>query len=166
MSSLKLSPDTPRQWRVLELQLHAERSCQNPFKEVKVAARFRGPNDIEYRIPGFWDGEDMWRIRFLPTLAGEWSFRTTCSQADDRGLHAQEGEFSALPPAGDNHLYQHGGILKVSRNKRYLTYSDGAPFFWLGDTWWFCPSDLVPIDRYSQQSGIHRGSLDFPRQTG
>jgi hypothetical protein len=26
--------------------------------------------------------------------------------------------------------------LRVAPNKRYLEHSDGAPFYWLGDTWW------------------------------
>ena len=62
------------------------------------------------------------------------------------GLDGQQGTFSVAPPEGDNPLYRHGGILKVASNHRYLTYTDGTPFYWLGDTWWFCPSDLMPID--------------------
>jgi len=64
----------------------------------------------------------------------------------DAGLAGQKGSFNALPPAGENALNKHGGILRVSDDRRHLTYSDGTPFFWLGDTWWCCPSDLVPID--------------------
>lgn len=64
----------------------------------------------------------------------------------DPGLHGKTGMFTALPAEGDNPLYLHGGILRVSDDGHSLTYADGTPFFWLGDTWWFCPSDLVPID--------------------
>ncbi|GEM_PF-2216846 len=64
----------------------------------------------------------------------------------DRGLDGQHGSFVAASAEGPNPLHEHGGILKVSPDRRYLTYSDGTPFFWLADTCWFCPSDLMPID--------------------
>jgi hypothetical protein len=64
----------------------------------------------------------------------------------DAGLHGKRGTFTALPANGDNPLHRHGGILRTSADGHSLTYADGTPFFWLGDTWWFCPSDLVPID--------------------
>ncbi len=64
----------------------------------------------------------------------------------DPGLHGRKGSFHVSPAAGDNPLYRHGGFLKVSGDGHSLTFADGTPFFWLGDTWWFCPSDLVPID--------------------
>src|SRR5579871_356809 len=40
--------------------------------------------------------------------------------------------------------------LKVSENKRFLVYSDGRPFFWLGDTAWelFHRLNREEADRY------------------
>lgn len=35
-----------------------------------------------------------------------------------------------------NDLLQRG-TLKLSKDRRYLTYADGTPFFYLADTWWF-----------------------------
>ena len=35
-----------------------------------------------------------------------------------------------------NSLIKHGAI-RVSKNKKYLEYEDGTPFFWLADTWWY-----------------------------
>ncbi|MBN8460210.1 MAG: DUF4038 domain-containing protein [Verrucomicrobia bacterium] len=64
----------------------------------------------------------------------------------DPGLDNRRGSFHASPAAGDNPLHRHGGFLRTSADGHSLTYTDGTPFFWLGDTWWFCPSDLVPID--------------------
>jgi hypothetical protein len=71
---------------------------------------------------------------------------TSRSGRRDPGLHGRKGTFAALPATGDNPLFRHGGFLRVSQDGHSLAYSDGTPFFWLGDTWWFCPSDLVPID--------------------
>ena len=32
--------------------------------------------------------------------------------------------------------------LRVSDNQRFLQYTDGTPFFWLGDTGWLLPQSL------------------------
>ena len=64
----------------------------------------------------------------------------------DPGLHGKLGQFHVREAADGNLLQRHGGFLKVSGDGHALSYADGTPFFWLGDTWWFCPSDLVPID--------------------
>ena len=64
----------------------------------------------------------------------------------DPGLHNKSGTFAVLPAEGKNPFQRHGGILRVSNDRHYLTYADGTPFFWLGDTSWFTPSDLMPLD--------------------
>ena len=38
-------------------------------------------------------------------------------------------------PSFGQHSWQHGK-LHVSSNGHYLSYEDGTPFFWLGDTGW------------------------------
>jgi len=135
-----------QQWRMSELILTAKGSYSNPFPDVHVEAEFTGPNGEQYRIRGFWDGDEVWKIRFTPTVPGRWTYLTTCNGADDAGLNGRRGTLVVAPATGDNPLYRHGGFLRASANGRYLTYTDGSPFFWLGDTWWFCPSDLVPFE--------------------
>jgi hypothetical protein len=121
-----------RQWQMLELPFTAEKDCADPFDfaRAKFSAEFRGPDGARLEVPGFWDGERAWKIRFTPTRTGEWSYLTRFSDATDRGLHGQHGVFRAEPPGTDNALRQHGGFLNVSANQRYLTYTDGTPFFW------------------------------------
>lgn len=132
-------------WRPAEFSLDAQGMYEKPCVDVDLSAVFKGPDGTSYRVNGFWDGGRAWKIRFMPTAPGAWTYETSCSVAD-AGLAGQKGTFTAQPAAGENPLHQHGGILRVSADHRHLTYSDGTPFFWLGDTWWFCPSDLVPID--------------------
>ncbi len=79
---------------------------------------------------------------------------TRFSHTDDRGLHQQQGVLIAQEPGGDNLIYRHGGFLRVGQNGRYLTYSDGTPFFWLGDTWWRCPSRGVPLAAFQQMVDV------------
>ena len=134
----------PRQWRVLELAFTASQEHASPM-ELNLTAKFVGPGGVEFEVPGFWDGGNTWRVRFAPTSAGEWRYRTVAADSEDSGLDGQNGEFTVQPATGENPLFAHGGFLRVSQDSRYLTYSDGTPFFWMGDTWWYCPLSLCPI---------------------
>jgi len=134
-----------RQYRLWELILTPRQKQTEPLT-MKVSAEFTGPAGARMSIPAFWDGRSSWCVRFTPLVPGQWTFSTVSSAADDAGLHGRKGTLDVKPAQGENPLNQHGGILRVSGNCRYLTYSDGTPFFWLGDTWWFCPSKFVPFD--------------------
>lgn len=135
--------DAPRRWRTHELAFEARHEHAQPL-DVVLTAAFEGPGGRRVTVEGFFDGGRTWRVRFMPPAPGVWTCRTDCPA--DAGLHGREGRLEVAPAAGENAIDRHGGILKVSGNRRYLTHTDGTPFFWLGDTWWFCPSDLVPID--------------------
>jgi hypothetical protein len=137
-----------RQWRMLELEFIAAEPSPNSM-DTLMEAEFTAPDGSQMRVPGFWDGGNTWKVRFTPTQPGEWRFETL-SDNRDPALHGQHGVFTVLPAEGDHPLYRHGGFLKVSPNGHYLTYSDGTPFFWRGDTWWFCPSKLCPFDGSSR----------------
>lgn len=134
----------PQQWRVFELVFAASQEHASPM-ELNLTANFSGPGGVQFEAQGFWDGGNIWRVRFTPPLAGVWHYRTVAADNGDFGLDAQTGAFTVQPASGDNPLFVHGGFLRVSQNNRHLTYSDGTPFFWMGDTWWFCPSRHCPI---------------------
>jgi hypothetical protein len=140
------------QWQPLELAFTAEKDCADPFDFVrtKFSGEFLGPDGEHLEVNGFWDGERSWKIRFTPTHAGEWSYATRFTDVADRGLHQQHGVLRAESPTAGNPLRQHGGFLKVSANRRYLTFTDGTPFFWLGDTWWNVPSAAVPFANFQR----------------
>jgi len=139
-----------RQWQPHELTFTATAEYADPFdaKANDFRAVFTGPQGQRWDLPGFWDGGRTWRIRFTPTAAGVWNYQTSFSDPRDRGLYGQQGRLEALPPGGETALRRHGGFLKVSSNRRYLSYSDGTPFFWLGDTWWASPSANVPLANF------------------
>jgi hypothetical protein len=127
------------QWMRVESAFTSATEYQNPVQDVQVAVEFTSPSGKQITVEAFWDGFKTWRMRFSPEEVGQWSYRTQCSNAADGGLHNQTGSFVciAYQPAGsvNNSLYRHGA-LRVSTDRRYLTYADGTPFFWLGDTAW------------------------------
>ncbi|MBR2837642.1 MAG: DUF4038 domain-containing protein [Kiritimatiellae bacterium] len=94
------------------------------------------------RRPGFWDGGSAFLVRFAPTAAGVWDWRTA---SGDKALDGQSGSFEALPYKGPHAIYRHG-FLRAEPGKKHLTYADGTPFFYLGDTHW----------------GMYREEMDAP----
>ena len=140
---------TVKQWGVFEKAVTSTQpySDEAKYKDVILNATFIGPRGLSYTVPGFWDGDKVWRIRFSPTTPGEWRYRID-STDDQLDAPANDGTFVAEPPtAADisgNQNYR--GFLKVSRNRRYLEYGDGTPFFWLGDTVWDGNSKNMGID--------------------
>ena len=118
-----------------ELTFTAARDYADPFNEVTLDAVFTDPKGLKLRVPAFWAGGAVWKVRYASPVLGEHRFRTESSDAKDAGLHGVTGQVVVKPYTGTNPLYVHGP-LRVAASKRYLEHIDGKPFFWLGDTWW------------------------------
>jgi hypothetical protein len=123
-------------WTVAEIALESERDRDNPYLDIDVVAHFRGPGGRVIERPAFWDGDRSWRIRFAPTVAGDWTWRTSSSDKEDGGLHDLTGSVLAVMPAEDATATRRHGFLRPSNDATHLVHADGKPFFWLGDTHW------------------------------
>ena len=110
-------------WGVYEIELKGPTSG-NPFMEVELSAVFKNRKE-NVTVPGFYDGNGIYRIRFSPHKQGQWKYRT---QSNVPELTDNEGRFRCVPPTGENH-----GPVKVV-NTFYLEYSDGTPFYSVGTT--------------------------------
>jgi hypothetical protein len=126
---------TIEQWRVAEIPLTSLVSYADPFDAVDVTATFTGPDGEVIVRPAFWDGTNTWRVRFSPTVTGQWSMVTSCTDPANSGLQGVIRTIQCNVYAGPYAIYQHG-FLKVSPNGRYFVHADGTPFFYLGDTHW------------------------------
>ncbi|UVI33523.1 S-layer homology domain-containing protein [Paenibacillus spongiae] len=128
-------------WRELEFALESLAAYDNPFLDVDATATFTGPSGEILTRPAFWDGGGTWKVRFAPTSAGEWTVTTASNQPGDAGLNRSEPiAFTAVPYDGPLEVYKRG-FLKADGGKRYFTYGDGTPFFYLGDTHWLMPDE-------------------------
>lgn len=121
-------------YTVFEAPFYSTLNYDNPFWDVDVRVTFTAPSGAAQTIDAFWDGEDVWRVRFSPDEVGTWEWATS-SDADNSGLHGQRGAFECVDYTGDNPLYRHGP-LKVADDQHHLSYADDTPFFWLADTAW------------------------------
>jgi hypothetical protein len=118
-----------------EITFTASRSHSDPFNDVSMDAEFIDPQGRPLRVPAFWAGGNMWKVRYASPDLGTHRFRTACSDKTDTGLNGVQGAVEIQPYTGSNPLFRHGP-LRAAKNRRFLEHDDGTPFFWLGDTWW------------------------------
>lgn len=122
------------QWGVFELVLVGPTNG-NPFTEVQLAARFQKDFDL-VEVRGFYDGDGIYRIRFMPGKQGVWRYLTICNVPE---LDGKTGELTVTPPAPSNH-----GPVRVAHTFHFA-YADGTPFKPLGTTlyaWIHQPDEL------------------------
>jgi hypothetical protein len=131
-------PDTEL-FRVVEVTLKAKNPGSNPYiNGPEVNALFTGVSGDAigktYRIHGFWDGGNAWKLRFAPTMTGKWQYKT---ESTDPGLGKKRGSFEAITPSAEhfssNILYR--GFL-VPADTFSWKLSDGTPFLPVGETQW------------------------------
>jgi hypothetical protein len=125
-------------WKSVELTFTSDRNYTNPYTDLNLSVEFTSATGAVVNRPGFWDGGKSWRVRFLPTAGGQWTWKSACSQANDSGLQGKEGSLSASPYVGTNLLLRHG-LLRMSPGHRNVIHSDGTPFLVVADTAWSLP---------------------------
>jgi hypothetical protein len=121
--------------RLTEFEFVTALKRADPFNEVVLDVIFTEPGGKERRVPAFWAGDRVWKVRYSSPVVGKHAFRTESSDARDSGLHGITGSVNVEPYTGDHPLYKHGR-LKVATGGRFFEHADGTPFLWLGDTWW------------------------------
>ena len=100
------------------------RGTANPFTDVFFTAVFKN-GGTEVKVNGFYDGDDTFRIRFMPGILGEWKY-TTASNKDE--LDSKEGSFICTKAREGSHG-------PVGAAKRFhFAYADGTPYYPFGTT--------------------------------
>ena len=121
-------------WGLFEAVLSGPKGG-NPFVDVTLEVDFAlGARNVP--APGFYDGDGVYRIRFMPDTEGEWTYRTRSNASAIDGL---SGSFRCGPPREGNH-----GPVRV-RNRHHFAYADGKPYFPFGTTcyaWTHQPLDM------------------------
>ena len=120
-------------WGVFEVSIESSQRHFGQQQYVDVQFELTDPEGSKHIQPGFWHGGKTWKVRFSPSVVGDWTWRSQCGT--DASLNDKFGTFKCVPYRGDNPLYRHGP-LKVSDDGHYLAHADGTPFFWLVDTAW------------------------------
>ena len=128
-------PDAVK-WKKYELTFSSSSVYENPVQDVRtMEVTFFSPAGRKKTINAFWDGNDVWKARFMPDETGPWTFVTNCSDTKNQSLNGQEGSFLCRPNPDQKDIYKHGPVINPP-GTFYLTHSDGTPFFYLACTAW------------------------------
>ena len=110
-------------WDVLEVTADGH-SDKNPFVDYKIHGTFTGKHET-VTVDGFYDGEGVYKVRFMPSFAESYTFEVTGSAVDGEVL---TGEFQVTPAGEGNH-----GSIRVA-NTYHFAYEDGTPYYSIGTT--------------------------------
>ena len=121
-------------WDVYEVSAEGP-SGGNPYLDVSFGATFSLGNR-EIKVPGFYDGDGSYKVRFCPDTEGEWRYVTHSSARELAGV---EGRLSVAPARSGVR-----GPVRV-RNQFHFAYADGTSYLPFGTTcyaWTHQPLDM------------------------
>jgi hypothetical protein len=118
-----------------EIDFSRAKAHADPFNGLTLDVIFTDPAGTVRRVPAFWAGGKVWKVRYASGVVGTHAYRTECSDISDAGLNGVAGKVEVVPYTGTNPLYLHGPI-RVAGDHRHFEHADGTPFLWIGDTWW------------------------------
>jgi Protein of unknown function (DUF4038)/Domain of unknown function (DUF5060)/Putative collagen-binding domain of a collagenase len=109
-----------------EWEAISAREYENPFLDVSVDAEFEAPSGATYAIPGFYDGDGTWRVRFSAGEPGTWRYRIRAFP-DDPEL-TRSGAFDVVDRP------TRGFLAATPGDAWGFRYESGEPVLLLGDT--------------------------------
>lgn len=115
-------PSHVKRWDVFEVVLNGT-SEGNPYTEQTLTGIFTS-RDESVTVRGFYDGDGVYRIRFMPSYEGRYTFILRASFFEG----TLSGAFYADPADEDVH-----GPVRVS-HRYHFAYDDGTPFTPVGTT--------------------------------
>lgn len=126
LASFAEAADVPR-WSVHEVALTAAKRYANFKEAAPVTATFRGPGGAVKTVRGFWDGDDLFKLRFTPDREGEWTFTTASSDAE---LGAKSGTLRCTAPLPGSR----GFLRRDEQHPHHFVWDDGTRYFLCGNT--------------------------------
>ena len=136
---LRILKEAKEVYDLLELGVDFTASYHDPFdaREISVQGEFKAPSGKTFTVDGFfYDGaltyrsipeKAYWRLRFMPSEAGLWTFRLRISNPKGE-VASPEQSFTAGPPSS-----QKNGFVRVSPNdRRYFGFDSGSFYYPLG----------------------------------
>src|SRR5690625_138297 len=110
-------------WDVFELSLKGP-SEGNPFVDVMLEVEFRYQHRT-VTVKGFYDGEGIYKIRFMPDVEGEWTY---VIRSKSEQLDGEMERFTCIPASPENK-----GPVRIQDATTFV-YEDGSPYTPIGTT--------------------------------
>ena len=115
-------PEQVEKWSVFEVTCSGF-SDSNPFIDYSIRGTFQCVNE-KVETDGFYDGDGLYKVRFMPSFEGTYTFRIT----GDFSSEDYSGRFEVITATGSNH-----GPIRIA-NKYHFAYEDGSPYYTVGTT--------------------------------
>ena len=109
-------------WGMFEVSVNGTQEG-NPFTEQTITGTFKGAHEC-ITVDGFYDGDGIYKVRFMPSYEGEYTYTLEGSIIDGK----EEGSFTVTAPSEGNH-----GPVRVA-NTYHFAYEDGMPYYSIGTT--------------------------------
>lgn len=150
------APGQVERWGLHEIELKGP-DGGNPFVDVTLAAVFRN-GDQSITVPGFYDGDGIYRIRFSPPQSGAWKWSIDSNVPQLR----KSGQVKVVDPSAGNH-----GPVQVSTDGYHFVYADASPYHQIGTTsysWALQPEEkcALTLDTLSRSPFNKIRMLVFP----
>lgn len=129
--------------KVYEITLKSKGSFSNPWREGVLDGYFTDTNGKEYHIPGFYYGQNEWKVRFNPPITGNWKWKL--EWAPHGSLLTTKGGFESTTETKDF-------FIKTSTvNRKRLTLDHKTIFngMGLGDTFGDINYNSTPLDDWA-----------------
>jgi hypothetical protein len=141
--------DVPR-YESLEMTVTLDAQYTNPFdaRQVSLDGIFKGRDGKEMKVPGFWDGQASWKMRFTPSQAGSWSYQLVVK--DSRGSGSPYAGNFTVSPSDQHGWLQVGNWVNPEFSGHYLVHQDGMPFYGVGH----CDAPNIFVGGYTTENGL------------
>jgi len=136
IETVTASGESVVQYELFELAVRFSGTFKSCFdmEEVKLEVQFSGPQDSHYKALGFYAGavqtagatRHVWKVRFTPTLPGQWLYSVEVSTKGGRS-QAVKGGFMCTQDVAKK-----GFVRRSKLDQRYFEFDSGAFFYPLG----------------------------------
>lgn len=110
------------QWELAEFSFVVENEVQEPFA-MEFGAKFSHSSGVSMKVPGFYNDNKQWLLRFCPPKTGTWKYSTYSSNEE---LSNKSGE---LEVQEISNVSNHGPIKICKSDPQKFSYADDTPYF-------------------------------------
>jgi hypothetical protein len=139
--------------QVAEWAFYSPRAYANPFADVDVEGVLTDPAGVTYQMPAFYDGQGIWRLRFSPSIPGDWQLSLRSSPHDPALCWEGRLQVGACEARG---------LLRAVPGTAWgLAWENGEPALVIGDTTYnlfgmaHCGLDVKAFMQRRVQQGIN-----------
>jgi hypothetical protein len=128
-----------QRWHCHDVQIRTNQEVGSPF-EAQAAGRFvHQESGRELRLPGFYEGDGVWVVRFSPDIEGLWSYEAQVATDGENVVEAR-GAIHCVPNTNDR---IHGKLRIDPEQRQAFRYEDGTSYILVGyEADWLFALDL------------------------